>query len=235
MCPQYTPTVYRVCICCGCMLWITTYAVEHMLWRTMSMLPTPYAYGVDNTYAVDVVVYTVGTYSVGYMLWKSRTYTVGYICCGYIMWVSRPYAVDNICCGHILWVSRLCCGNIYRGWYVVEITTICCGRHRYMMWVTWLSTVYVHVIHNISPTVYDCIYYNVGITTICCGQHMLWACTVGITTMLWKHMMWVYDVEITTIYCGQHRYMMWVTSGLSTVYVHVIHNISPTVYDCIYF
>ena len=51
-------------------MWITTYAVEHMLWRTMSMLPTPYAYGVDNTYAVDDVVYTVDTCSVGDMLWN---------------------------------------------------------------------------------------------------------------------------------------------------------------------
>ena len=71
------------------MLWITFYAVEYMLWRTMAMLPTPYAYGVGNTYGVGNVLYTVGVYSVGDILWTSRLYTVDYICCGYMRWMSQ--------------------------------------------------------------------------------------------------------------------------------------------------
>ena len=51
------------------MLWITFYAVEYMLWRTMTMLPTPYAYGVGNTYGVGNVLCAVGAYSVGDILW----------------------------------------------------------------------------------------------------------------------------------------------------------------------
>ena len=58
--------------------------------------------------------------------------------------------------------------------------------------------------------------YAVGITTIYCGKHMLWAYTVDDTG---------YAVDIIV--------MMWVTSS-STVYINVIHNISPTVYECIY-
>ena len=53
--------------------------MDDMPWRTMSMLPTPYAYGVGNTYSVDDVVYAVGTYAVGDMPWASRPYTVDYI------------------------------------------------------------------------------------------------------------------------------------------------------------
>ena len=34
---------------------------------------------------------------------------------------------------------------------------ICCEQHRYMMWVTWLSTVYTCYPHHIL-TVYDFIY-----------------------------------------------------------------------------
>ena len=63
------------------MLWVYAVdnnlcCVEYMLWRTMSMLPTPYVYGVDNTYAVDDMLYTVETYSVGAIQWASRVYTV---------------------------------------------------------------------------------------------------------------------------------------------------------------
>ena len=105
LCPRHTPTVYQECICRGYMLWRTTYAVGHMPWGTMSMLPTPYAYGVGNTYSVDDVLYAVGTYSVGDILWISRPYTVGYICCGYMSWASRPYAVGNICCGYMPWTT----------------------------------------------------------------------------------------------------------------------------------
>ena len=61
------------------MVWITIYAVGHMVWRTMSMLPTPYTYGVGNTYAVDDMLYVVETYSVGDILWVTFTYTVGYM------------------------------------------------------------------------------------------------------------------------------------------------------------
>ena len=105
LCPQHIPTVYKVCICCGYMPWTTFYAVEHMQWRTVSMLPTPYAYGVGNTYTVDNVLYTVGTYSVGDILWTSRLYTVGYICCGNIQWTTKyilwgTYAVDIYCGRH---------------------------------------------------------------------------------------------------------------------------------------
>ena len=105
LCPQHVPTVFQVCTCRGYILWRTTYAVGHMPWGTMSMLPTPYVYGVGNTYSVDDVLYAVGTYSVGDMPWASRPYTVGYICCGYMPWASRPYAVGNICCGYIPWTT----------------------------------------------------------------------------------------------------------------------------------
>ena len=65
--PRHIPTVYQGCICRGYMMWRTNYAVGHMPWGTMSMLPTPYAYAVWNTYSVDDVLYDVGGYSVGDM------------------------------------------------------------------------------------------------------------------------------------------------------------------------
>ena len=65
--PRHIPTVYQGCICRGYMMWRTSYAVGYMPWGTMSMLPTPYAYAVWNTYSVDDVLYDVGGYSVGDM------------------------------------------------------------------------------------------------------------------------------------------------------------------------
>ena len=56
-------------LCRGYMPWRTTYAVDDMPWRTMSMLPTPYTYGVENTYRVDDMLYAVEAYSVGDILW----------------------------------------------------------------------------------------------------------------------------------------------------------------------
>ena len=143
------------------------------------MLPTPYAYGVGNTYVVDNVLYTVGTYSVGDILWTSRIYTVGYICCGNILWTTQ----------YILW-----------GTYTVDIYcgrhSIYCGSHKYiytvghMLWTTSIYDVGNMVVHSIYagyphhiPTVYDCIYcgryvvdntsYDVGIY---CGRYAVGTC-----------------------------------------------------------
>ena len=86
------------------MMWRTNYAVGHMAWGTMSMLPTPNVYGVGNTYSVDDVLYAVGVYSVDdtvgitaiyrgvHMMWVYAvgitTYTLGNICCGYMVWTT---------------------------------------------------------------------------------------------------------------------------------------------------
>ena len=114
-CPHHTPTAYEH-VCCGFMVWTTKYAVEHIPWRTMSMFPTPYAYGVGNTYPVDDMFYAVETYSVGihcgnndHMLWG--TYAVGIYCgrhsiscgehkckytVGLMLWTTSTYDVGNI-------------------------------------------------------------------------------------------------------------------------------------------
>ena len=89
------------------------------------MLPTPYAYGVGNTYSVDDVFYTVGLYSVG-------------ICCGYMLWATY---VVGICCGkhdHILWV--LYGVDIYCGRH-----SIYCGSYKYIYTVgdiLWTTAIY---------------------------------------------------------------------------------------------
>ena len=73
-----------------------------------------------------------------------------------------------------------------------------------MMWVTWLSTLYVHVIHIIYPRYM--IVYTVG--------HMLWTTSIyDVGNILWA------------ICCGQHRYMMWVYRN-SYCGRHVLDNIS---------
>ena len=91
----------------------------------------------------------------------------------------------------MMWVYVVGIATIYRGIHMMWVYTvddsvysvghksayipwvICCVHNIDMMWVTWLSTVYIHVIHIIYPTVYDCIYrgryavdntsYDVGI------------------------------------------------------------------------
>ena len=62
----------------------------------------------------------------------------------HMLWV---YAVDDI-------VYSVGHKSAYIPW------VICCGQHRYMMWVTWLSTLYIHVIHIIYPRYM--IVYTVG-------------------------------------------------------------------------
>ena len=72
------------------------------------MLPTPYAHGVGNTYVVDNVLYTVGTYSVGDILWTSRT-NRGL----HMLWVhtvnDTVCTVGNICCGYVCTVDDTIC------------------------------------------------------------------------------------------------------------------------------
>ena len=83
---------------------------------------------------------------------------------------------------HVLWVCAVGITTMYRGehmpWvYAVDdivysvghkIHMYRCGPHRYMMWVTWLSTLYIHVIHIIYPRYM--IVYTVG--------HMLWTTSI---------------------------------------------------------
>ena len=40
-------------------MWTTNNGVGDMVWRTMSMSSTPYAYGVDDTYVVENILYVV--------------------------------------------------------------------------------------------------------------------------------------------------------------------------------
>ena len=93
---------------------------------------------------------------------------------------------------HMPWVYAVGITIIYRGQHMLWVYdvddivysvghkstyipwVICCGQHRYMMWVTWLSTLYIHVIHIIYPrymilyTVYNMLWttsiYDVGNT-----------------------------------------------------------------------
>ena len=144
-------------------------------------------------------------------------FSTAYVCCcphhtptAY----ERVYAVGLWCGQHnILW-------SIYRGEQYQ-----CSPHHMSMVWGTHIlwTTCFMLWRHIVWV-------YTVGITTICCGEHMLWEYTVDDT---------VYPVGNTSanipwvLCCGQHRHMMWVTLS-STVYIHVIHNIQPTVYECVY-
>ena len=95
------------------------------------MLPTPYAHGVGNTCSVDDVLYAVGSYSVGDILWTSRLYTVGYI---------QLYVVGTYCGNHdlILWVTHAV--DVHCGRHSVY-----CGSHKCMCAVgdvLWTTAIY---------------------------------------------------------------------------------------------
>ena len=99
--------------------------------------------------------------------------------------------------------------------YIYIPWVLCCGYHWYILWTTMLptpymvlSTSYIHVVHNITPTVYKtCMTHTIYFVVHSICPHHMFPTT--------------YHRDSHSI-CPQHMY--------PTVYVRYTHSISPTLY-----